>query len=67
MTTDPRLVKVFGDQAPEIAEHIRRVVATFPPLTPEQLDRIRALLGPPTTPAPRPAVANPVPTSRSRP
>ncbi|MGH3795994.1 MAG: hypothetical protein ACRDSP_14015 [Pseudonocardiaceae bacterium] len=30
MTTDPRLVKVFGDQAEMVAEHIRRVVASFP-------------------------------------
>jgi hypothetical protein len=30
----------------EYAEHIRRIVDDFPPLTPEQKDRIAALLRP---------------------
>lgn len=31
-----------------LAEHVRRIVATFPPLTPEQRDIIAALLWPPS-------------------
>lgn len=44
---DPRLPDLRRDlHAAELAEHVARVVATFPPLTPEQRDRIAELLRP---------------------
>jgi len=42
---DPAIADATRDLAAErLAEHVRRVVDAFPPLTPEQRDRIAALL-----------------------
>jgi hypothetical protein len=42
---DPAIAEATRDLAAErLAEHVRAVVDTFPPLTPEQRDRIAALL-----------------------
>ncbi len=44
-TDDPAVTAAIRDLAAEsLAEHVRRVVDRFPPLTPEQRDRIAALL-----------------------
>jgi hypothetical protein len=39
-----------GARAAELAEHIQRIVAQAPPLTPEQITRLRDLLPPVPTP-----------------
>lgn len=42
---DPDLEKARADfKAERLAEHVRRVVASAPPLTPDQVDRIAAIL-----------------------
>jgi hypothetical protein len=42
---DPAVIDATRDLAAErLAEHVRRVVAAAPPLTPEQIDRLRGLL-----------------------
>ena len=42
---DPELVKARGDlKAQQLADHIDKVMAGWPPLTDAQLDRIAALL-----------------------
>jgi hypothetical protein len=47
---DPRVVDARRDRATaSLAEHIKRVVDDFPPLTGEQRDRLAALLRPSTT------------------
>lgn len=47
---DPRLPDLRRDlRAAELAEHVARVVACFPPLTPEQRSRIAELLRPTST------------------
>ncbi len=44
---DPAIADATRDLAAErLAEHVRRVVDAFPPLTPEQRDRIVVLLRP---------------------
>jgi hypothetical protein len=49
-TDDPAVLAATRDLAAErLAEQVRRVVERFPPLTPEQRDRIAALLVTPTT------------------
>lgn len=53
---DPELVDARRNLAAEkLAEHVRRVVDAAPPLTPEQRDRIAALLRPVATPEDRAA------------
>jgi hypothetical protein len=42
---DPRLPELRAElRTEQLAEHIERVVASAPPLTPEQADRLRSLL-----------------------
>ncbi len=42
---DPDLVSARSDlKAAQLADHIHRAVSTAPPLTPEQRDRLSALL-----------------------
>lgn len=44
---DPDLIEARRDlHAARLAEHIKRVVDSAPPLTPEQRDRLSALLRP---------------------
>ncbi len=44
---DPAIAEATRDLAAErLAEHVRAVVAGFPPLTPEQRDKIATLLRP---------------------
>ena len=46
---DPRLPELRRDlRAAELAEHVRRIVDTFPPLTDEQRNQIAALLRSPS-------------------
>ena len=50
MTTERATVAATQDTAAlEYAEHLRRLVDTFPPLTEAQRDRLAALLRPPST------------------
>jgi hypothetical protein len=45
--TDPELLEAQRDyRALALADHIERVAAAAPPLTPEQLDRLASLLSP---------------------